>query len=489
MEFGVLIFLTSGLFLGWALGANDAANVFGTAVGTRMVSFTTAAIICSIFVILGAVMSGAGAAHTLGKLGAVNALPGAFMAAFSAASAVYLMTKAGLPVSTSQAIVGSIIGWNLFSGTLTDAATLTKIMSTWILCPVLAAVFSAIIFKVTVKVLRWAKLHLVRVDAYTRLGLILAGAFGSYSLGANNIANVMGVFVESSPFSDISVAGFFTMSSTQQLFLIGAIAIGVGVFTYSKRVMLTVGTELLPLSPIAAWVAVVSHSIVLFLFASQGLKYLLESNGLPSIPLVPVSSSQAVVGAVLGIALVQGGRGFRWRVFGTIGLGWAVTPIIACAICFVGLFIMQNVFDQQVFRATPYVVSKDVVDRLDREGLDIKPLRTLENDKFENAVALDDALDAVKQFGPAERKKVMQFARREPVIIDTKIFTKLDRGSLSPERLKVIHGIGGRFYSYEWMLRDDLALRSEAWKKSKDAKYNRQLERDFNFVVKLFRTE
>ena len=75
MDLTILLFLTSGLFLGWALGANDAANVFGTAVGTRMIRFTTAAIICSIFVVLGAVVSGAGAAHTLGKLGAINALP------------------------------------------------------------------------------------------------------------------------------------------------------------------------------------------------------------------------------------------------------------------------------------------------------------------------------------------------------------------------------------------------------------------------------
>ncbi|MCH6560137.1 NAD-dependent epimerase/dehydratase family protein [candidate division KSB1 bacterium] len=42
----------SGLFLGWSLGANDAANVFGTAVGTRMVRFGTAAAVCSVFVIL-----------------------------------------------------------------------------------------------------------------------------------------------------------------------------------------------------------------------------------------------------------------------------------------------------------------------------------------------------------------------------------------------------------------------------------------------------
>ena len=110
MDAAVLIFLCSGLFLGWSLGANDAANVFGTAVGTRMVKFGTAAILCSLFVILGAVVSGAGASHTLGKLGAVNALPGSFMAAFSAGFTVLLMTRLRLPVSTSQAVVGAIIG-------------------------------------------------------------------------------------------------------------------------------------------------------------------------------------------------------------------------------------------------------------------------------------------------------------------------------------------------------------------------------------------
>ena len=79
----ILLFLSSGLFLGWSLGANDAANVFGTAVGTRMVRFRTAALVCSFFVVLGAVLGGAGAAHTLGRLGAVNALAGALSAFFA----------------------------------------------------------------------------------------------------------------------------------------------------------------------------------------------------------------------------------------------------------------------------------------------------------------------------------------------------------------------------------------------------------------------
>ena len=84
MDLSLFIFLASGMFLGWSLGANHLANVFGTAVGTRMVSFRSAAFICSVFVILGAVVSGAGPTQTLGKLGAVNTLAGAFMVALAA---------------------------------------------------------------------------------------------------------------------------------------------------------------------------------------------------------------------------------------------------------------------------------------------------------------------------------------------------------------------------------------------------------------------
>ena len=69
-----LLLLGGGLFFGWALGANDSANVFGTAVGTRMLRFRTAAILCSGGVILGAVISGAGPTETLGKLAAIKSV-------------------------------------------------------------------------------------------------------------------------------------------------------------------------------------------------------------------------------------------------------------------------------------------------------------------------------------------------------------------------------------------------------------------------------
>ncbi len=344
MDTTVFLFLSGGLFLGWTLGANDAANVFGTAVGTRMLPFIKAAVICGLFVILGAAIGGGGTTGTIGRLGAVNALAGAFMTAFAAGITVYGMTRAGLPVSVTEAIVGAIIGWNLFSGMETDTRTLIKILSSWIMSPIMAAIFAMILFELVTAWLRAAKLHLLHIDAYTRLGLILAGAFGAYSLGANNIANVVGVFIPAMTLDEISLGALGRLSSAQQLFILGGIAIATGVVTYSKRVMMTIGSSLASLSPIAAWVVVVSYSLVLFIFSSQGLERFLAANGLPTIPLVPVSSSQAVVGAIIGIGIVKDIRGIRWRTLGHIGLGWVLTPPLAGLVSFIGLFFLQNVF-------------------------------------------------------------------------------------------------------------------------------------------------
>ncbi|MCD6181460.1 MAG: inorganic phosphate transporter [Candidatus Cloacimonetes bacterium] len=340
---GSLFLLSSGLFLGWSLGANNAANFFGTAVATRMIKFSTAAVICSIFVIIGAVVSGAGAADTLGKLGAISTMAGAFTVALAAAITSLFMTKAGIPISTSQAVVGGIIGWNFFAHTPTNLDALTKIAGTWIFSPILAALMSFLLFLLAKFFLERSKIHMITQDAITRKLLIIAGAFGAYSLGANNIGNVMGVFVSSSPFKDLMI-GNVLFSSVQQLFLIGGIAVALGVITYSKRVMLTVGKDIFHLTPITALIVVVSVSLTLFLFASQSLHDLLMQYHLPAFPLVPVSSSQAVVGAVMGISLAKGGRNLNLKIIGKISIGWVLTPILTGAIAYFSLYFVENVF-------------------------------------------------------------------------------------------------------------------------------------------------
>ena len=356
----ILFFLSSGLFLGWSLGANDAANIFGTAVGTRMLKFKTAAIVASIFVIIGAVIQGAGASHTLGKLGSISTLAAAFTVALSAALTVYWMTRMSLPVSTSQAIVGAIIGWNFYTNNPTDISILTKIVSTWISGPILGGVFAILLFMLVKLIIKKASVHLLFKDIFIRYSLLLVGAFGAYSLGANNIANVMGVFTGAINLPPLDF-GIIQFDSTQQLFFIGGVAIAIGIITYSRHVMETVGNTLMPLTPEAAIVVMLSQALVLFIFSSQGLSNAFQSIGLPAIPLVPVSSSQIVIGSIIGIGIYKGGKEIKYNILGSISLGWIATPIVAGIMVFFMLFFVNNVFKLDVGGNRTFVTNTEML--------------------------------------------------------------------------------------------------------------------------------
>ena len=487
----IIIFLIGGLFLGWSLGANDAANVFGTAVGSRMVRFTTAALICGIFVILGAIISGTGTSLTLGKLGAVNALGGSFMAALAAGMTVYWMTKFGLPVSTSQAIIGSIIGWNLFSDSYTDISSLLKILSTWLVCPLLSAVIAAILFSLVKSIVRRVSIGLIRLDGYTRLALIIAGAFGAYSLGANNIANVMGVFVPVAPFPDIQVGSIFYISAIQQLFLLGGLAIAVGVFTYSKRVMMTVGSELITLTPLAAWVAVMAHSIVLFLFASEKLEQFLANLSLPTIPLVPVSSSQAVVGAVIGIGIVQGGRELQWHRIYSIVRGWIITPIISLLVCIVGLYFLQNVFQQTVKRESQYQLTSGVIEQFRKAGIKTDELRTLIGSVFFSSAEVVRAVEEIVPLSSQQGLKVIEYSLKNSLVINAEKLSSIDDHFLSTQQLETLRKLEGEKYNFSWQLGDALAQKDKEWKLQggglKNKLKDREIKSKLAYLYRLFK--
>lgn len=459
----ILLFLSSGLFLGWSLGANDAANVFGTAVATRMVRFRTAAIVCGMFVVLGAVVSGTGASDTLGELGAVNAIGGSFMVALAAALAVMWMTKAGLPVSVSQAIIGGILGWNVFTGSRTDMTSLARIVSTWVVCPALSAAFAAGFYVLARLWISRARIHLLELDALTRALLVVAGGFGAYSLGANNIANVMGVFVPAFPARSFHVFGMIHLTHAQILFFVGGLAIATGVVSYSRRVMMTIGKGLFKLSPVTALIVVVAESLVLFVFASERLESFLIAHGLPSVPLVPVSSSQAVIGAVIGIALVKGGRNMRFGMLRRIAGGWVATPAIAAVVAFLGLFFLQNVFGVSVARPVPFELTPAALEHLEREGVPVDGIRRLEGIRFENAHEFKVALDACGELSPDVLDCVFESAEIDCFEVDPARIEGLDPAILTEAQIEAIRALEWHSYQHKWEFCEALARASKAW--------------------------
>ncbi len=470
-----LFFLSSGLFLGWSLGANDASNVYGTAVASRMVRFKTAAFLCSVFLLLGALIDGVGAAHTLGSLGSVNAIGGAFVTSFAAAFTVFLMTKYGLPVSVSQAVVGAIIGWNWFTDSVTDMNSVVKIASTWVACPLLAAVFATIVFAVFHKLSQKVPLSLLQRDALTRTAMLVTGAFGSYALGANNIANVVGVFIPVVPFTEFSFFGI-PITPVHQLFFIGALAVAVGVYTYSYKVMMTVGKGILPLTPFASWVVVLSHSLVLFIFASEGLEHFLASHNLPTIPLVPVSSTQAVVGSVIGIGLYRGlAKNIDWSVFLRIMCGWIITPIITALICFVSLYIMKNVFDQIVFVQKNYVLSDSVINEMKKDNILKHGLESLTGKTYTTQKKMiADALRLLPDLTNAQQTKIISYAEILKIKITPEKLKKIPEEMFSEKQISDLKSLTGKEFNHRWEIENTLAEMNPEWIKLPATVLNKQ---------------
>ena len=346
--FSYLFFLSSGLFLGWSLGANDASNIFGTAVGTKMLRFSVAAVIAGIFIIIGSVFCGQNTAETLNHLGGVNTLAAAFAVSLSSALAVFLMLKSGISVSISQAIVGGIVGWNVYTFNPTDTEILARICASWILCPVISGIVAVILYLSIKNIMHHSKLHILWQDWIVRVGMILTTALGGYALGANNMANVVGVFIDSCQFGELKIGKLYTLSGIQVLFLLGGIAACIGVFTYSQKAVNNIGRNLLVFSPMVAWIVILSQSLVLLIFSSNKLEELLRMLNLPTLPAVPVSSTQAVIGAIVGIGLAKGGKGIKWGLVLKLMSGWVASPLIAFVLSYISLSFMENVFRQQI---------------------------------------------------------------------------------------------------------------------------------------------
>lgn len=295
--------LLGGVFLGWSLGANDAANCFGSAVTSRMVRYWTAAVLCSIAVILGALLEGQAGIETLSSLTILD-LEQAVVITVAAAITVTIMTVLGLPVSTSQAAVGAILGIGFFNQEI-NVGELGKVVACWVGTPTGAVLVAFLLYKLLAGVYNRLPLGLIESDRLLRAALIVAGCYASYALGANNVANVTGVYVG---------AGLLTVFMAA---LIGGLSIALGVMTYSRGVMETVGSKLVRLDPFSALIVVLAEGLTIHFYTIMG---------------VPVSTSQAVIGAVMGIGIVKGASTIKRKTLYGILTGWFLTPPVACFI-------------------------------------------------------------------------------------------------------------------------------------------------------------
>ncbi len=324
-----VLFFAGALFLGWSLGRNGLSNMFGAAVGTRMIAFGTAATVAAVFVILGAVISGAGTTNNVTQMAPIRTLLDAFVITVSAGCVLVALGRLGVTVSIIQASVGALVGWDLFYGAAVPVSLIAKTIGAWIVAPFLGAGMSWLLYKGVKRFLAKHPIPLLQRDMLIRVALVAGGAFCSYALGANNISSIIGPF---------SAVGTFHVGLLAGL---AAIAVGVGFYMADKRVIYTISHGIFPLSPMEAFISVFSGAFILFLFSSTTLRDVLHWLHLPAIPLVPVPLSCVTIGAIIGISLVKGGYGLNMKTVRRILLSWGLAPVVSGLICCVLLTIIH----------------------------------------------------------------------------------------------------------------------------------------------------
>ncbi len=343
----IYLLLAAGLFMGWSLGTNDAANAFGTAVATRVVKYRTAIIVIAIMVMLGAILLGHNNINKLSSIATNNEVVAsvedveaaiangelatlrlksalkAFIVFASAAITVFVMSYLKFPVSANQSITGAVIGWGLcyadysnpdvLKGNVTE---MLEFASTWIINPVGAALISFVLVFLVKKFIEKRLTSMRHYDLIVKLGYLGAGAFSAYSIGQNSSASVTAFYYDATGLGANLIYGndgFFTGARIAAI--LGGLAIAVGVLTFSKRVMMTVGGEIAKISQVDGFVVIIASALTVVLMGNfMG---------------IPVSTSQSVVGAVIGAGLVNGVKTVNFGVFKRIAIAWISSPTVA----------------------------------------------------------------------------------------------------------------------------------------------------------------
>ncbi len=305
----MVILLLAGAYVGWNIGANDTANCIGTTVGAGLLPFSRAVLIVAVFAVLGALLQGQHVMKTIGKGIVYQELDflAVCVALISSGVFVTLATFKRIPTSTSQAIVGGVVGIGLAINAPINTAKFWTIAGSWIVCPLMVMILAYGLSMLVGAILNKIQVSILIVQQVMGWLAIVSGCYVAYSMGANNAGNAVG---------PISSLGLFPPI---MLLALGGGAIAAGAVTYGRKVADTVGKGITTLDIRGAFVAQTASAAGMHLFSIWG---------------IPVSTSSAIVGAVVGVGLVKGARAISTKTIFIILIGWVLTPCLAAVTSF-----------------------------------------------------------------------------------------------------------------------------------------------------------
>lgn len=378
----------------WGVGANDLANVMSTTMGSKAVTVRQAMIIAIIFEFAGAFLGGGGVTETI-RDGIINTselyeqpmiiIKGMLSVLLACTIWMNLASYLGLPVSITNALVGSMVGFGAVVLGI-DAIHWSQVMHIgigWVTSPVIAGVTAYVLFTSIQQTIFIRKDPLAKAKIYTPFYLFLIGGVLSFitvfkglnhfdiklnlvqdlmvTLFSSVLLTVIGMwFIRRIPeaevmrrrdrfkqvekyfavlmgltacamafahgANDVSLAvgpltiihslvshpgqSFAADNYPAWIILLGCVGVVTGLLMYGRKVIETVGSSITALTPSRAFAATLAAATTVVVATSTG---------------IPVSATQTLVGAVLGVGLARGIGALNLIVIRNIFMSWVLT--------------------------------------------------------------------------------------------------------------------------------------------------------------------
>jgi PiT family inorganic phosphate transporter len=397
-----------GFFAAYGVGANDVANAMGTSVGSKVLTVKQAVLIAAIFEFLGAFLAGGGVTQTIRKgvidptLFDANLeilIYGMISALFAAGTWLLIASLRGWPVSTTHTIVGAIVGFGIYALGFDKInwSVVGNIGLSWITSPLSSAIVAALFYYICKELIlkENTKYRILIINFFVFLAgfaialitvtkglknifkqqefvltfgdsafysaiaalvftaifyifsrarlsntsgsqesqfaylMVFTSCAVAFAHGSNDVANAIGPLAAIHQATNQILGNAVSAETPLWILFLGAAGIVIGLATLGYRVMKTIGEKIVKLTPSKGFAAQLAAALTVVLASQLDM---------------PVSTTHTLVGAVIGIGLVEGISTINVRSVNSIFLSWIITLPAGALLSIIFLEIFLNLF-------------------------------------------------------------------------------------------------------------------------------------------------
>ncbi len=321
--------LLLGFVVAFTIGAND--ETMTPAVGAGLLSLSVAVVIGGIFNFIGVFFLGEAVSKTVGK--GISTTPleldMVFVILISMALWLFIVSIKGVPISSTQSVIGSVLGvllvaynWDLAAINLPK---LFEVVASWVISPVIGLVGGYIVywlimeFRKSIKTTGYSDYEKQEKIASYALALFLL--FSVFSRSGNDVAKAIG---------PLMAIDFFSSGMGLIYALVaGGLGMCLGVIILGRRVVKKLSSDIVALSPTSALAASVSVSLIMFIGTIFGM---------------PLSGSHILVAAFIGVGFVNKEKVDKENLK-DIGISWVITTPISAVFAAI-IYVVFNLLEE-----------------------------------------------------------------------------------------------------------------------------------------------